>query len=265
MDPRSSFSARHGYASPETDITVREDAPEVVRAAVLALGDASGLSVNALRATICEVLLKVPDRNNWGPSNVVDEARDLVFDAPWFRVYDIAERIHDKLYNQGRRADLEFALRLNEVFREHGIGYEMKDGRVIGRGSLAFREATEEAIRLMDAAAKPTAAVEMRHALSDITRRPPDITGAVQHGMAALECTARDVMGQPSASLGQLLPGLGLTKPLDKGLEGLWGYASQFGRHVAEGKDARFEEAELVVTISSALSVFLLRRNSPGV
>ena len=264
MDPRSSFSARHGYASPDAEITVREDAPEVVRAAVLALGNASGMSVDTLRSTVCEVLLRVPDRNNWSPSNVSEETQDLVFEAPWFRVYDIAERIYDRLYNQGRRAEVEFAYRLNEVFREYGIGYEMKDGRVIGRGSLAFREATEEAIRLMDAAAKPTAAIEMRHALSDITRRPPDITGAVQHGMAALECTARDVMGQPSASLGQLLPGLGLARPLDKGLEGLWGYASQYGRHVAEGKDARFEEAELVVTVSSALSVFLLRRSNPG-
>ncbi len=238
MDERSSFSARHGYAAPEAEITVREDAPELVRAAVLALGNASGMSVDTLRSTVCEVLLRVPDRNNWSPSNVSEETQHLVFEAPWFRVYDIAERIYDRLYNQGRRAEVEFAYQLNEVFREHGIGYEMKDGRVIGRGSLAFREATEEAIRLMDAAAKLTAAIEMRHALSDISRRPPDITGAVQHGMAAFECTARDVMGQSSASLGQLLPGLGLMKPLDKGVEGLWGYASQYGRHVAEGKDA---------------------------
>lgn len=263
MDPQSSFSARHGYASPEADITVREDAPEVVRAAVLAL--ASGMSVDALRATVCEVLLKVPNRNNWSPPNVSSETQDLVFDAPWFRVYDIAERIHDKLQNQGRRAEVEFAQPLNQVFREHGIGYEMKDGRVIGRGSLVFREATEEAISLMTAAVKPTAAVEMRQALFDITRRPPDITGAVQHGMAALECTARDVMGQPSASLGQLLPSLGLTKPLDEALVKLWGYASQYGRHVAEGMDPRFEEAEMVVTVSSAVSVFLLRRSNPGI
>lgn len=139
----------------------------------------------------------------------------------------------------------------------------MKDGRIVGRGSLAFREATEEAVRMMTAAYKPTAADEMKQALADITRRPPDITDAVQHGMAALECTARDVTGRPSDTLGMILPTLALPKPLDQAVDKLWGFASQRGRHIAEGRDPNFEDAELVVTVSSAVSVYLLRKSAP--
>jgi len=216
MNPNEPFSRRHGYAAPEAEITVREDAPDIVRSAVLALAHAHGLSPDTVRATICAVLLRTPDRNNWSSGNVAREAEDLVFEAPWFRVYDFAEGIYDVVEGQSWGRGETFAARLNEVFREHGIGYEMKEGRIVGRGSLAFREATEEAVRLMTMAHKPTAATEMRQALADIMRRPPDITGAVQHGMAALECAARDLMGQPRANLGQLLPDLELPKPLDE-------------------------------------------------
>lgn len=264
MDPNTLFSKRYGYALPEAEITVREDAPEVVRSAILALADAHGISPDALRSAICAVLKRTPDRNNWSAGNVAREADYLLLeDAPWFRVYDVAERLHDAVERQAWGTGQDFAAGLNEAFREHGVGYEMKDGRIVGRGSLAFREATEEAVGLMTAADKPTAATEMRQALADITRRPPDVTGAVQHGMAALECTARDVTGQPHANLGQLLPSLGLPKPLDEAVGKLWGFASQRGRHVAEGRDPSFEEAELVVTVSSALSVYLLRKSNP--
>ena len=42
------------------------------------------------------------------------------------------------------------------------------------------------------------------------------------------------------------------------------GLRQPIGASRREGKDARFEEAKLVVTVSSALSVYLLRRNNPG-
>ena len=51
------------------------------------------------------------------------------------------------------------------------------------------------------------AANEMREALRDISRRPePDITGAIQHAMAALEATAREATGQSNPTLGNWCP-----------------------------------------------------------
>lgn len=100
----------------------------------------------------------------------------------------------------------------------------------------------------------------MHEALADISRRPnADVTGAIQHAMAALECVARDVANQPSKTLGQLIAELKLPKPLDVGLEKLWGFASERGRHMRENRAPRFEDAELVVTVASAVSVYLLR------
>lgn len=264
IDSNEPFSRRYGYSAPEAAISIREDAPDFVRSAVVSLARGFGLSPDTLRSEICAGLLRTPDRNNWSPDNVSREVEFLIEDAPWYRVYDIAERLHDFVERLSWGSGERFAVQLNEVFRETGVGYEMKEGRIVGRGSLVFREATEEAIRIMTVAKKPTAAEQMRQALADITRRPPDITGAVQHGIAALECTARDVSGQPSANLSQTLSTLNLPKPLDQAVDKLWSFASQRGRHISEGRDPNFEEAELVVTISSAVSVYLLRRSNPS-
>ena len=86
------------------------------------------------------------------------------------------------------------------------------------------------------------------------------MTGAIQHAIAALECTAREVTGKPNLTLGRLLPRLGLTSPLDTAVEKLWGYASDRARHIREGQAVTTEEAELVVTVACAVCTFLSRR-----
>jgi hypothetical protein len=111
----------------------------------------------------------------------------------------------------------------------------------------------------MQQAGKSTAANEIHEALKDISRRPSaDVTGAVQHSMAALECVAREIDGS-SDTLGQIIKRLTIPPPLDGALHRLWGFASEQGRHIQEGGEPNFEEAELVVTVASAVSVYLLR------
>ena len=77
MTDSASFSERHGYHGTDVEITTREDAPEEVRAAVLMLGYAAGMGPGGMRDTICEVLLKRPDPNNWSPGNIENEVHRL--------------------------------------------------------------------------------------------------------------------------------------------------------------------------------------------
>ena len=101
----------------------------------------------------------------------------------------------------------------------------------------------------------------MQEALRDISRRPqPDITGAIQHAMGALEATARDVTGQSNDTLGQLISELSLPKPLDKAVDKLWGYASDRARHIREGQAVDTAEAEMVVIVACAVCTFLTGR-----
>ena len=233
-DFRSSFSDRHGYHGDEREITVREGAPEEIRAGVLMLGYAAGMGPGTLRGAICEVLLKRPDPGNWSPGNVEGEVSRLIDDAPWYSVYDIAERLSAEIrkddYTGTKQA--EYERRLNQLFREHGVGWLMENGSIIARGSEAFTIASKEAVATMRGAGKVTAATEIHEALNDISRRPKaDVTGAIQHAMAALECVAREVDGSKD-TLGKIIPRLTIPAPLDGALHRLWGFASEQGRHI---------------------------------
>lgn len=263
------FSTRQGYRPPPAEITIREDAPPELRGAILMLADTAGMAPSAMRQVICGVLLVPPDPNNWTERpNIWHEVVWLVDNAPWYRVYDIAEALYAKLaittpLLRETPPAAQFRRRLNDFFVENGIGWELRDGQITHRGSEAFAKATEEAPRILDAAGFQRAANEMREALRDISRRPePDITGAIQHAMAGLEATAREVAGEPNPTLGKLVPKLNLPAPLDQAVHKLWGYASDRGRHIRERQSVDLTEAELIVGVAGSLSAFLTQRHS---
>lgn len=262
MNDQRTFSQRFGFRGQEAEITIREDAPTVVREGLVMLAQSVGLSPHSARAEACGVLLKSPNPLNWTAyPNVAQEVASLVSEAPWYRVYDIAEAFHVRLRQGNPDRSGEFQERLNDLFRENGIGWQMENGRIVVRGSEAFAQAVQSATEVMTSGGKQIAAREMHEALVDISRRPhADITGAIQHAMAALECVARDVSGESSKTLGKIIVDLKLPRPLDEALEKLWGFASEQGRHLREGRAPRFEDAQLVVTVASAVSSYLLRR-----
>jgi hypothetical protein len=116
--------------------------------------------------------------------------------------------------------------------------------------------------RLLDAAAHQASLRELREAHSDLSKRPePDLTGVVQHCMAALECTATLIAGMDGGTLGDVLKGrkLNLQSPLSEMLEKAWGFASDRGRHVKEGKPISYPDAELVLNLCDGMIVYLLR------
>lgn len=263
MDDRhTSFSARFGFHGPDAEITIREDAPEEVRDAVVMLGYAFGIGPGGIREVLCEVLLKRPDPGNWSSGNVENEVHGLIDKAPWYKVYDFVERLYieigkDDFDGAQQRA---FQDQLNQRFCELGVGWKLESGKLIVRGSEAFALATRDAVSVMVSSGSPTAANEIHEALKDISRRPAaDVTGAIQHAMAALECVAREIDGTGD-TLGKIIGRLTLPPPLDGALHRLWGFASEQGRHIMEGREPHFEEAELVVTVASAVSVYLLRQ-----
>lgn len=261
------FSDRQGYRAPPAQITVREDAPPELRGAIRLLAREAGMQPSAIRDVLCQVLLTPPNDNNWSEyPNIWGEVGWLIDNAAWYKVYDIAEALHAELAS-GRPWDAKpadgFQRRLNGFLAERGIGWELQDGLITYRGSEAFAKSTHEVRQRLDESGRHRAADEIREALVDISRRPdPDITGAIQHAMAALEATARDVTGQPNPTLGKLVPHLGLPAPLDQAVHKLWGYASDRGRHIREHQTVDRAEAELIVAVAGSLCAFLV--SHPG-
>ncbi len=273
------FSRRHGHRV-RREITVREDAPAELREGIVAILNDLGLTYTQIRAIICPVLHKVPNPNNWSEvPNVRGEVIDLVHGCEWFRVYDVCEAAYRYLRNRGLGLVLdrpewerlladEFSQRLNELFEELGVGWQLVDGQIVTRGPEEFERAVQAAVEQAEQAGHQTPKNELEEARRDLSRRPEsDITGTVQHCMAALECTARIVSGDERATLGEAIErhaaAMGIPRPLDSAIEKMWGYASEMARHLRDGRVPSREEAELLLNISAALISYLLQRNRP--
>jgi len=282
-----SFSSRHGYRAPAPPITIYEDAPSELRSAIPAIAEKLDMEPSTMRRLVCDILRKSPDRSNCSEfPNIRNEVSGLIESAPWNKVYDIIESFHDEFYNQQAidRMELaeiagdspydylpesqsspadDFQQTMNEFFVDNGIGWELRNGQVVHRGSETFAKSAHEVPDHLDDVGFPRAAAEMREAVRDISRRPdPDITGAICHAINALEATAREITGNSNATLGRLVQRLNLPKPLDTATSKLWSFASDHARHIHERKSVDLSEAELVVAVAGALCDFVMRRKA---
>lgn len=255
------FSKRHGYHRlAEAEITIREDAPHELRGVLVQFAYDAGFGPIALRPIVCKVLRARPDNDNWSEYPSIDtEVRNLLDLCAWYRVYDVIEAIAAQVPDPAK-----FETEVNEYFVERGIGWQLEKGVLSVRGPQTFERSLVEAGGALNKAGLPTAANELREAVIDLSRRPtPDVTGAIQHAMASLECVARRACGDEKATLGDVIKRYAdlIPRPLDEAITKLWGFASENARHIREGREPTYAEAELVVSVAAAAGNYLSRKN----
>lgn len=254
-----SFSKRHGLTvNREKEITVREDAPEGLRGYIRMAFYELKKHPSDLRKITTRVLRIPPDSSNWSEFPNVDyEVDNHLKECDWFSVYDIIEAI---LLSLDPTNAAQFTKDINEYFLINGIGWKIENGLVETRGDELFETSIKTAVSVLETARLETAHNEIKEALQDLSRRPtPDITGAIQHSLACLECVVREYTGDRRSTLGDLMkkyPGT-IPTPLDQAVTKIWGFTSEQGRHLREGQVPDYLEAELVVEVTAAISTYL--------
>jgi hypothetical protein len=187
-------------------------------------------------------------------------------------VYEFIEEDLERLeFHETELADLEESARhaplqaeLNKYFVHAGIGWQLVDGKVVTRGDEAFESTLKTAVTALEEDTKPTAAGHLRFALDALSARPKaNTSGAVAHATNAVECVSGEITGE-TMTLGNYLkkyPGL-FHPALKKGLDGIYGYASDEGaRHGKEGTEPSSEDAEFVVATCAAACTLLTRKH----
>lgn len=257
----SKFSKRHGFATTPT-VQFRHSAPEGLRHSIVQAAYVH-LSYDQIRTSICRTLYIAPDKGNWSEiPNIRDEVDYIIQDVEWYRVYDIIEGLVSFIEGTyGPYKAEQFVNQINEVFVDMGAGWQYTAGvGVVIRGDADFEDAVHNSAMTLTKSGFDVAAKEIREALSDLSRRPdPDLTGAIHHALGALEATARYLSGT-NEDLGKLATKIGLPAPLDGALKHMWGYSSNFGRHVSPTKVPTSADAQLVVHLSCAYCRYLIDR-----
>lgn len=259
MAGKEKFSERLGLSSiKEKEITIREDAPAGLRAFIPMVFYELDKNPSDLREIICRILRTPPDRDNWSEFPNIDyEVGHLLEVCDWFLVYDIIETIIEKLEPAKQKL---FSDEMNKYFISNGIGWKIENDIIVTRGDETFETAIKVVVNVLETAKLETAKNEIKEALSDLSRRPqPDITGAIQHSLACLECVTREITGDKKSTLGDLMkkfPGV-IPSPLDQAVTKIWGFTSEQGRHLSEGRAPEYLEAELVVEVTAAISTYI--------
>ncbi|MFA7689309.1 MAG: hypothetical protein WCX96_04415 [Bacilli bacterium] len=255
------FSKRLGYHEvKQSKIKIFDDAPEDFREFLISIFYEFGLLPSQLRYLICRLLRKTPDKNNWSEyPNIDEEFQKLLYGCEWYKVYDFIEVLinnpdfdlnYDNLVNE-----------INEYFVENGYSWIINKKIIERRYSDVSEELIKHAREAIDSSSYPTVSSEFEESIKDLSRRPnPDLTGAIQHSMAGLECLFREVSGDKKSNLGDLLKKFNsiIPQPLDQAIDKIWGYASEHSRHIREGREPGMKESRLIVSITCAISEYLL-------
>lgn len=199
------FSIRHGYkeSTLDAEISIREEAPEGLRRTLLDIATQTGWDYDDLLSVASRI-----GKQPWEPSEPIIAGKQsrlqvasLVSKWEWYMVYDFIEALYDRMTGwdipgtEPTHPCNDFHDLLNGYFRHAGIGWELRGGKIISRGSEAFETVIRRTAPALNESRQDTARKEIHEALNDLSRRPnPDITGAIQHAMAALECIARTVV-----------------------------------------------------------------------
>lgn len=260
----NTFSKRYGlYSIKEKEITIREDATEGLRGFIKMAFYDLGKKPSDLRKITTRILKISPDKNNWSEYPNIDyEVSEHLDNCEWYLVYDIIEAMIQKL----QQAEKErFTVEINDYFISNGIGWKIVGEQIETRGDEVFETAIQTVVSVLETAKLPTARSEIKEAISDLSRRPtPDITGAIQHSLACLECVTREITGDKKSTLGDLMKKSTnvIPAPLDQAVTKIWGFTSEQGRHLQEGKIPEYLEAELVVEVTSAIVTYLGKKLS---
>jgi len=187
----------------------------------------------------------------------------------WGQFLDLCELISLSLNKYPNKRG-GFSKKLNALFREEKIGYEMQEGKIERIGNEYTSQYIAEARKLLKDEKYIGAQKHFEKAMSYINVRPnPDVENCVKDAVAAIESVGRIIVGDDKAVLSNIIRDMVkkgvIPKPLDQVIQKLYAYrGDQPGvAHGAVGASkVTIDEAEFVLATSAATIVYLVKIRS---
>ncbi len=270
------FSKRYNLR-PTPDGLMYENVPERPRIGLYHIiekyfGGEYQRKYSELYGNIC-VALRIPHERRIG---VYDSERTpyiekIINTCLWWQFYDICEVMWDTISSGDFVSEIgKFSKEVNELFREEQLGFKLSNGKVQKIGS-GFIDANINETRFLLKEPEFKSADELfEKAIKALNERPkPDVENCIKDAVSAIESIARILTNNEKALLSDFIKesvqNNVIPKPLDQTFQKIYAYRGN-EPGVAHGaiKPSKVteDEAELVLAMSAAMIIYLVKKRS---
>ncbi len=223
----------------------------------------------ALYRKICVALRITRDRTVVQSYEAPPAIEKLLHVCDWWQFYDICEVVWDMLSSSNFSSDQrEFSIRVNELFREEQLGFELKEGKIEKVGSGFIDAKIKEARYLLKEPEFKGADKQFEKAIQALNIRPiPDAENCIKDAIGTIESVGRILVNNEKTLLDDIIKdavkkGV-IPKPLDQTFIKLYAYrGNEPGvAHGAVGESkVTVDEAELILAMSAAMIIYLVKK-----
>jgi len=268
------FSRRYNLRGAPEEL-IYDDIPNTARTGFLYIFDKYKQYIIArlIVKEYCEAKRMLPGLLN----QFVEEPRNLKINdieqwlktENWWEFLDLCELISLSLNKYPRKRG-EFSKKLNSLFREEKIGYEIQEGKIERKGNEYTSQYIAEARKLLKGLEFKSADELFEKAIKALNERPkPDVENCIKDAVAAIESVGKIISKDEKAELDNIIKdatrkGI-IPTPLDQTIIKLHAYRGKEPA-VAHGgtkpSKVTVDEAEFVLAMAAAIIIYIVKKRS---
>ncbi len=202
-------------------------------------------------------------RESWAIPTAIE---NLITECDWWQVYDLCELMYRELDYEPYEKEL--SRKINSLFIDEQLGFEIKDGKVEKIGSGFIDAQLKEARYLLKEPEFKGADNQFEKAIGHLNKRPkPDVENCVKDAVGAIESVGRIIINNKKASLSNIIKEMAkkgiIPKPLDQVYQKIYAYrgdAPGAGHGLVGPPKITVDEADFVLAISAAAIIYLVKK-----
>ena len=269
------FSKRHRLR-PTPEGLMDEDIPERARIGLYHIveeyfGGEHQKDYYDIYKEICKALRILGNRNVniYTASSAIEET---IMTCNWWQYYDICEVLWANPYSEysQQKHEVDIAEKINSLFRDEQIGFELREGGIEKVGSGFIDSQIKETRYLLKEPEFKGADQHFEKAIKALNIRPkPDVENCIKDAVSAIESVGRIITNDENALLSDIIKSAvkkgAIPQPLDQTFQKLYAYRGN-EPGVAHGatdiSKVTADEAELILTMSAAMIIYLVKKRS---
>lgn len=275
------FSQRYGV-TPMPKGLIHEDVPYTARVGLcnlliecensLRMKYQGYKTYRSLYPDICKYLRVLPSTEEPKISHEEEhyhnKLNELVVTCKWWQFYDICEIILGFFITENRKE--AFSKRVNRLFKEEHLGYELREGKVEKISSEYIDRKIQEVRYLLKKPELKSADELFEKAIKALNVRPkPDVENCIEDAVASVESIGKIIRKDKNARIDNIIKDAiqkgvipkHLGEPIIK-LHVYRGDEPAIAHGGIEPSKVTTDEAEFVLTMSAAMIIYLVKKRS---